>query len=102
MGKIASFLNSVGGEVALSSSRGQLLRRLSNERESTAGYGGYLHVQVAPATTWVVNHNLGAPFPSCFVYDASGSAIDAEIIYVSVNQIRIYFVLPTAGHARVN
>jgi len=57
------------------------------------------HVQSAPAAEWIVNHNLGAE-PIVAVLTPGGVEMEASVVHVSVNQLRIYFASPQSGRAR--
>lgn len=61
---------------------------------------GFVHSQPSAEAEWIVNHNLGVR-PSVAVIDTGGNEIDAAVQHVSLNQLRIYFVTPTAGFARL-
>lgn len=57
----------------------------------------FVFTQGAPATGWVVNHNLGR-FPSAVqVRDTGGTVFLAPIQHNSVNQLTVTFGRPTAG-----
>ena len=62
----------------------------------------YTHTQVSPATTWIVNHNLGFK-PSTTVLSVGGVDITAsvQIIHISNNQIQILANPAVAGSAVV-
>ena len=64
-----------------------------------AGAGGFDHTQATPASEWVVNHNLGFR-PSVEILNAGGSEVEAEVLHMSVNQVRLYFTMALAGSAR--
>lgn len=61
---------------------------------------GFVHSQPSAEAEWIVNHNLGVR-PSVAVIDTGGNEIDAAVLHMSTNQLRIYFVTPTAGFARL-
>ncbi len=65
-----------------------------------ASIAGYKHVQVSPATVWVVNHNLGYR-PLVAILKDGVTPVEAAINHVSINQAEIIFLLPTAGSARL-
>lgn len=59
----------------------------------------YEFTQAAPASTWVINHNLGVePDVTCLV---SGEEVYPDVVHGSVNQTSLVFAAPTAGHARL-
>jgi hypothetical protein len=60
----------------------------------------YTHVQSSPASTWVINHNLGYK-PDVTLYTSGGVVMYAEIIHTSVNQTQVIFTVPTSGVARL-
>lgn len=58
----------------------------------------YTFTQNAPASTWVVAHNLGVyPITTIVV---GGVEVIAEITHLSVDVLQVTFVTPTAGSAR--
>lgn len=59
----------------------------------------YIHVQSAPAATWIVNHNLGAN-PTVSVTDAAGREALAEVLNTSPNQLLVYLSAPATGQVR--
>jgi hypothetical protein len=66
------------------------------------GVGGataYVHHQPTPSTEWIINHNLGY-YPDVTVLSTGLAEVDAEVVHISVNQTRVYFVVPFAGIAR--
>jgi len=60
---------------------------------------GFEHTQTTPASTWVVNHNLGLR-PSVSVRSSGGVELLAEVVHMSANQTEIRFVTPYTGTAR--
>ena len=67
----------------------------------TPGGAGYEHTQSSAASTWTVTHNLGR-HPSVTVVDSAGTEIDAELQYVSTNQLILKFGFSFAGKAFLN
>ncbi len=68
------------------------------------GGGGGSALQInfpAPATSWVVNHNLSRAV-AIEVFTSGGVQMIAEIQNVSVNQSIIYFDTPQSGYVIVN
>lgn len=63
-----------------------------------AAGASYLHTQASPASTWTVNHNLGAR-PVIAVRDTGGQEILAAITHASANQALISFVAAKTGTA---
>jgi hypothetical protein len=60
----------------------------------------YTHVQSSPASTWIINHNLGYK-PDVTLYTTGGVVMYAEIVHISNNQTQIIFTIPTSGVARL-
>jgi hypothetical protein len=57
--------------------------------------------QVAPSSSWVINHNLGV-YPIYNVIEAGTEAIlEPGEIHHSLNQLELTFLTPRAGVARV-
>lgn len=56
--------------------------------------------QPTPAAQWTVNHNLNVNFPVVTVVDLAGQEVQADVLYLSVNQLRINFTSAAAGYAR--
>lgn len=71
--------------------------------QGPAGPAGasYEHVQSTPASTWIVNHNLGF-HPSVSVRSTGGLELVAEVAHLSVNQAEIRLLTPFTGTARFN
>jgi hypothetical protein len=59
----------------------------------------FVFVQSTPAALWIVNHNLGYK-PSVEIIDSNGDEVITDVKHISVNQVQISFVIPTAGEAR--
>lgn len=57
------------------------------------------HVQDTPSAEWIINHNLGAE-PIVTVLTVGGVEMEANVIHVSENQVRVYFASAQAGRAR--
>lgn len=60
----------------------------------------YLYTQATPATTWIINHNLGYR-PAVELLDAGSQEIDGEIAHPSANQTVVTLNPATAGIARL-
>lgn len=56
------------------------------------------HVQSAAATLWTINHNLGRE-PTVSVKTTGGAEVEADVVHISANQVRIQFSQPLAGRA---
>jgi hypothetical protein len=52
--------------------------------------GAFEHIQSTPASTWVVNHNLGFR-PNVSVKSVGGLEVDTEVLHISTNQVQILF-----------
>ena len=66
----------------------------------SAAAAGYVHSQGTEALEWIVNHNLGyKPLVSVLVDGVTEA--DALVTHSSVNQVRIEFLLPRKGSARL-
>lgn len=63
------------------------------------GGGSYQHTQSTPASTWVVNHNLGFR-PDVTVFSPGGIEVEAEIAHISTTQTEIRFSAAATGSAR--
>jgi len=61
----------------------------------------YIHDQVAPATIWNVNHNLGK-MASVTVVDSAGTCVEGLVEYLDSNTLRITFSAAFSGRAFIN
>lgn len=61
----------------------------------------YTHTQVSAASSWVIDHNL-AFNPNVIVQDDSGNEIECGVVYHTVNQIELQFLVPKTGTARLS
>jgi hypothetical protein len=59
----------------------------------------FLHTQNSPASEWIVNHNLGVK-PNAAVLDTGGNVVDAQVLHISANQLRVYFSSAQTGAVR--
>lgn len=73
---------------------------VSTVATGVAGLTAYVHTQLAPAATWIINHNRGA-VPTCTVCSPGGAEVEAEVLHVSLNQTQVLFVAPASGTARL-
>lgn len=48
----------------------------------------HTHSQIAPATEWIVNHNLGK-MPSVTIVDTADTVIYGDITYIDLNTLKI-------------
>lgn len=61
----------------------------------------YIHNQIMPSATWIINHNLES-FPSVTIVDSGGSVVIGEIQYINENQIKVSFTVEFSGKAYLN
>jgi hypothetical protein len=61
----------------------------------------YRHVQNAPSSIWLINHNLGKR-PSVSVRDSSGEQIMGEISWVDDDTVVVAFSAAFGGEAYLN
>lgn len=66
---------------------------------SAGGDTGFTMVQASGSATWTVNHNLGFR-PDVSVLTPGGSEMIAEVVHISINQLRVYFSAPKTGSVR--
>ena len=60
----------------------------------------YTHIQSIPSTSWVVNHNLGIPYPEYTVVDTNGEEyIGIVLTPVDSNNLTVDFSIPLSGTA---
>lgn len=64
------------------------------------GSAAFVYQQVAPATTWTINHNLGYK-PSVELLDSGSQEIDGEVSHPSDNQTVVTLNPASAGIARL-
>lgn len=69
--------------------------------QGPSGDLNYTHTQNSAATQWDVAHNLGK-FPSVTVVDSGGSHVVGEILYLTINTLRLLFSAAFAGKAYLN
>lgn len=71
--------------------------------QGAPGVGGtaqsFVHNQTSALVEWIVNHNFGAR-PNAEVRDTGGIVVEAEVIHVSDNQLRVYFSSAQSGQVR--
>lgn len=68
--------------------------------QGPAGGSAFVYQQVAPATTWTINHNLGYK-PSVELLDSGSQEIDGEVAHPSNNQTIVRLNPASAGLARL-
>lgn len=68
---------------------------------SQGGNGGFQHNQLIAESTWIINHGLGF-FPQIQAFKSDGIQIEGRVEQVSLNTIKISFIAPLSGYARLN
>lgn len=63
--------------------------------------GGFEHTQAAPASTWIIDHNLGRKV-HVSIFSATQELVYADVIHGSINQTTITFATPTSGSAVIS
>jgi hypothetical protein len=63
-----------------------------------AGTGAFVYEQVAPASVWNIEHNLGF-FPGVTVVDSSGTDVVGSITYIDEDNLYVTFHSPFGGTA---
>lgn len=58
----------------------------------------YVHTQVTPSITWVINHNMFKQ-PICTIIDSANDQIVGEIEYTTINTVTITFSGAVSGKA---
>lgn len=66
----------------------------------SGGSAGYNYNQPVASVLWIINHNLGYK-PGVAVFTVGGVEQEGTAVHISVNQVQVQFVLPTAGFARL-
>lgn len=61
----------------------------------------FVHNQLTPSNTWVINHNLGR-YPSVTIVDSANSVVVGDIAYDSTNVITVRFQGVFSGSAYLN
>jgi hypothetical protein len=61
----------------------------------------YTYSQVSALSTWDIIHNLNK-YPSVTVVDTGGSEIIPNVVYMSSNEVQLFFSNPTSGKAYLN
>ncbi len=62
--------------------------------------GLYVHTQASASAEWIINHNLGRDVLST-IYDGTGAEIEADVVQVTSNQLRVYLASAQTGKAVV-
>ena len=61
----------------------------------------FVHTQNIASDIWEINHNLGK-YPAITIVDSAGTLVVGEILYLSLNSVRITFIGGFAGKAYFN
>jgi hypothetical protein len=69
--------------------------------EPGTGDLNYIFTQITPATTWEIAHSLGK-YPSASIVDDANREIWADVTYVDVDSLEVYFASPTTGKVYLN
>lgn len=59
------------------------------------------YVQSSPASSWLINHNLGYQPTIVKVKSVGGVEVEAEVIHINNNQVQINFNTNFAGSAQM-
>lgn len=71
-------------------------------REAAASAkSGYVHIQIAAATTWDITHDLDK-YPSVTVVDTGGNVVVGDVEYITTSHIRVHFSAEFSGKAYLN
>jgi len=62
---------------------------------------GYVHIQIAAATTWDITHDLDK-YPSVTVVDTGGNVVVGDVEYLTTSHIRVHFNAEFSGKAYLN
>lgn len=64
---------------------------------------GYLHTQLAAATTWDIAHGLGYNPAGIVIHDSAGDLTEqADVIYLDPNTLRLAFASAISGTAELS
>lgn len=61
----------------------------------------YTHSQASASTVWTVDHNLGVLTPSVILVDDTGADFEADIDFVTTNQLTVNMTTAVAGTAYI-
>lgn len=61
----------------------------------------FVHTQLASASTWYVNHNMGKK-PSVTVVDSADTVVIGEVTYLSDDTLEVSFTSPFGGKVYLN
>lgn len=61
----------------------------------------HVHNQIAPLSTWTIDHPLNK-FPSVSIVDSAGNLVIGDVQYVSTSQVIVSFVAQFSGRAYLN
>lgn len=65
------------------------------------GASSFVHTQSIPASTWTINHNLGAR-GNITVVDSSGRQVEGDVVYQDDNTIIVRFSGSFSGEAYIS
>ena len=66
-----------------------------------SGDKNFVFVQGVPAMSWTIIHNLNK-YPSVWILDSAGTAVEGDIHYDNVNQVTVNFTAAFSGKATLN
>jgi hypothetical protein len=72
-----------------------------DELESGIADAHYIHEQIVPASTWVIQHNLGK-YPSVTIVDSAGNVQIGDVEYIDTNNLTVSFTGSFGGRAYLN
>ena len=61
---------------------------------------GYLHMQILPSDTWVIEHGMGR-YPAVTVMTSGGTEVIGSVTHTSVNSLTITFSVAFSGKAQL-
>lgn len=59
------------------------------------------YTQISPSSEWIIIHNLGF-YPSVELFSKTRAEIDANVVHLTVNTLKVLFSTPISGYARLN
>lgn len=62
------------------------------------GDAAFVHVQGVAASTWFIQHNIGA-YPNVTVLDSAGTRVEGDIEYLNTTSLNLIFTSAFAGVA---
>jgi hypothetical protein len=61
----------------------------------------YIHEQLVPSTTWIIQHNMNS-YPTVTVVDSAGTVVVGNVTYDSKNRVTVEFTASFSGSAYLN